>query len=422
MAPDRSGGREVDADVVIVGAGLAGLAAARTLRAGGAEVVVVEAADRVGGRVATDVVDGFLIDRGFQVLNAAYPEVASVVDVDALRLQTFDRGVAVSTGGRRHLLADPRGHPRGIVATATAPVGSTRAKLALAAMTARDLARPRRPVGTDRTTAAELARWGMGGAMSERLWYPFLSGVFLEDGLETSARLFHLFWHSFATGRIGLPAEGMGALASQLASGLPADRLLLGEPVRRVRADGVNLAGGGRLTARAVVVAADPASASSLLPGLPVPSLRGVTTFYHRAEVSPLGAAVLVLDGEERLIANTAVVSDVAPSYAPAGSSLVATSVVGAPDATAEPEVRRRLASLCGCDTSGWELVAVRRVPGALPAFPAGRPLRRTVRLGDGCYVCGDHRDTPSIQGALVSGRRAGQAVLEDLLTGSPGR
>jgi glycine/D-amino acid oxidase-like deaminating enzyme len=420
-------------DVVVVGAGLAGLAAAVGLSGHGLDVRVLEASDGVGGRVRTDVVDGWRLDRGFQVFNTAYPEAGRVLDLAALELQPFTSGALVCSGGERHLVANPLRQPGAAWSTASAPLGSVGEKLGLAAMSAVDLLSPARwlkrgplasvgggPTGpaADRRTDDALRRYGLSGPLVEQFVRPFLSGVLLDRELSTSARYAHLVWRSFARGRIGVPAMGMNAIPSQLAARLPAGQVTLDSPVHAVSPTGVELAGGGSLAARAVIVAADADAAVGLVPGLPTVPWRSVTTYYHRAPAPPLDRPVLVLDGEERLVANTVVMTEVAPSYGPGPSAgaLVATSVLGVRDGPGtERAVLERLAALYGTSTSGWERLAAYPIPAAQPVQAVGQPLRQPVRVGEGRYVCGDHRDTPSIQGALVSGRRAARAVLGDL-------
>jgi hypothetical protein len=169
-----------------------------------------------------------------------------------------------------------------------------------------------------------------------------------------------------------------------------------------------------------VVIAADPVTAERLAPGCgrDPSAMRAVTTFWHRAPVPPIDEPILLLDGEEALVVNSVVMSNVSSAYRPAdqAGSLVATSVLGRhDDPETERAVRLRLATLYGAPTGSWELLAAHAIERALPGFPPGTPLRRPVRLDEGRYVCGDHRDTPSIQGALVSGRRAADAVAADL-------
>ncbi|WP_436761506.1 NAD(P)/FAD-dependent oxidoreductase [Streptosporangium sp. V21-05] len=403
--------------VVIVGAGLAGLACALRLRSAGAEVRVVEAADEVGGRVRTDVVDGFRLDHGFQVFNTAYPEAARVLDVAALDLRPIPSGLISFERGRRERIMLPWRHPGQALGGLLADVGSPADKAALAALSARDALLPvsRLRGGRERTTREELRHRGISPRMVEKLIRPFLSGVVLERELETSSRFFHLVWRSFVRGTVGVPALGMGEIPRQLAARLPPGALALGTPVAAVTAEGVETAGGVTIPARAVVVATDPATAATVCPGLEIPAMRSVTTFYHAASRSPMdGDPTQIVDAEGH-VTDTLVISDAAPGYAPPGRALVSTSVLGVLSGTDEPRVRARLSQIYGTDTSGWEHLATYAVGEALPAMVPPFPLRRAVRLAPGRYVCGDHRDTGSQQGALVSGRRAADAVLADL-------
>jgi phytoene dehydrogenase-like protein len=403
-------------DVVVVGAGLSGLACARALTATGLHVEVLEAADTVGGRVRTDVVDGMLLDRGFQVHNTGYPEARRVLDHEALELRPFVRGALVRYGDRLHRVGDPRHVPGWAASTVLAPVGGLKDKAALAALSARAvLTPPHRLLSTPETTTREaLRRRGVSDTMVERFLRPFLSAVFLDADLETSSRFFDLVWRSFVLGTQCLPAGGMGAIPAQLAGRLPPGTVRLSSPVADVAPGLATTEGGERLDARAVVVATDPVTAGRLLPGLEVPRMLGVTTHYHLAPEPPVTAAAIVLDGEAGgPVVDTVVLTNAAPSYAP-GRHLVSSSVVRG-DAS-EPAVRAHLARLYGVDTSAWEHVARYDVPEALPsqAPPMGRFLK-PVRLAPRLYVCGDARDSASIQGALVSGRRTATSVLQEL-------
>ncbi|NHC44944.1 FAD-dependent oxidoreductase [Motilibacter aurantiacus] len=400
-------------DVVVVGAGLAGLHAARRLAAAGLEVRVLEASDGVGGRARTDVVDGMLLDRGFQVHNPAYPEAERALDQEALDLRPFAAGVVVAIGGRRVRVGDPRREPRWALSSALAPVGGPLGKARLAEYA---LATTRTPVAellatADGTARQALAERGIAGGVLESVLRPFLAGVLGEEELTTSRRFVDLVVRSFVRGTPSLPARGMGAIGAQLAAGLPEGSVELGHrvddlaPLRRA--------------ARAVVLAADEVGAHRLLPGLPTPRQRALTTFYFLAPEPPSQLAALHVDGERREhlapVVNTAVLTNTVPEYAP-GRCLVHASVVGdRADAATERAVRDTLARIYGCGTTSWELVRVYAIPHALPAMLPPLDVRKPVALGEGLFLAGDHRDTASIQGALVSGRRAADAVLEEL-------
>jgi len=416
----------VEVDVVIVGGGLAGLAAARRLDRSGVDWLLVEGAERLGGRVVTDVVDGWHLDRGFQVLNTAYPRVPALVDVDALDMRYFTPGVLVRRGGKLHRLENPLREPQTVVKTLGSGVGSFADRMKFAALAARCAAYPpaRLLDAPEMTTQEALRKAGLSHRMIEEVLRPFLSGVFGDRSLDTSSHVLAMVLRSFARGRIGVPANGMGTLPAAVAGPLPYPQLLINARVVSL-GPGMVVTEGGEIRCRAIVVATDPVTASELLPGLPRPDMHGLTTYYFGAPHAPIGEPTLLLDGDRReIIANTIVLSNAAPEYAPAGKSLIAASTVGvaAPSGASEAVIRVELARIYGVPNDDWELLSIVPIPHALPSarVPQLR-LRKPVALRDGLYVAGDHRDSPSIQGALASGWRTAGAVLADLgaLTGA---
>jgi phytoene dehydrogenase-like protein len=407
----------VQVDVVIVGGGLAGLAAARRLDRAGVEWLLVEASDRIGGRVSTDVVDGWHFDRGFQVLNTAYPRVPALVDVDALDMRYFTSGVLVRRGGELHRLENPLREPLSAAKTLNAHVGTLSDRLKFAALAARCATVPAaRLLDARETTAQEMLRKaGLSHRMIEEVLRPFFSGVFADRSLETSSHVLAMVLRSFARGKIGVPAAGMQALPAAIAGPLPYPQLLIGARTLEV-GPGMVVTDGGQINCRAVIVATDPSTASELLPQLPRTDMHGLTTFYFGADQAPIDEPTLLLDGDRReIIANTVVISNAAPEYAPPGKSLIAASVVGvsAPSSASETVIRVELSRLYGVPTDDWQMLEMISIPEALPAARVPQAqLRKPVDLGDGLFVAGDHRDSPSIQGALAGGWRTAGAVL----------
>ncbi len=408
-------------DVVIVGAGLAGLVCAHDLAAAGLDCRIVEASDDVGGRVRTDTVDGYRLDRGFQILLTAYPQVVRRLDLDALSMGYFEPGARVRAGGGFHRVADPVRRPLGALGTLTAPVGSLADKVRLARLVV-DVRR--HPVGDllrrpDISTAERLGRAGFSASMVEAFWRPLFAGIQLDPDLEVSSRRFDVVLRMLAVGRSGLPERGMGAVAAQLSSSLPPSTVRLRARVTDVGGSGVTLSDGGTVAARAVVVATEGPEAHRLLGGrVADPGSRPVACCWFALAAPPLEGPVLVLDGESGgPVKNLAVVSEVNPAYAPAGRALVAAAVPGpeALDPDLSSRVRRQLAGWFGTTTGEWELLRTDVIPHGQPdQRPPLRPRQR-VTLGGGVFVCGDHRDTASIQGAMFSGERTAAAVLRFL-------
>jgi len=415
VAGAGTGGRPGRYDVVVVGSGVSGLACARDLYAAGLSVRVLEGSDGVGGRMRTDEAGGFLLDRGFQVFNTSYPQVKRRMRLRDLWLRPFTPGALLHTERGRLRFSDPTRRPRASADLLPGRLASGRDLLALGLLTGRDMLAPARQLkrGPERTTRTALAEAGISDELVETLFRPFLAGVFLEDELETSSRFFHLVWRSMTRGTQCLPAAGIGAVPAQLADALPPGTVGLESPVRELTDEGVLLDDGTGLAAHAVVVATGPAAAARLLPGLHVPPTRTVTTYYHAASEPPLREPTLLLDTRRRFL-NTCVLSEVAPTYAPDSRALISTSVLGADLSGREKGVREALAEVYGADTAPWELLAAYEIPDALPAMPPPQMLSRRTRLGAGRYVCGDHRATGSVQGALASGARAARAVLAE--------
>jgi phytoene dehydrogenase-like protein len=406
------------AEAIVVGAGLAGLSCARLLHDQGVRVHVIEAADDIGGRVRTDRVRGFVLDRGFQVILTAYQEIQALQGLDALDLRAFKPGSLVWDGSRFETLADPLRSPRDTLASVTARVGTIGDKLRVAALQRRLLSASPASCfqGVERTTQEELESLGFSSKFIDQFFRPFLGGVFLERTLNTSSFLFNYYFRCFAEGDAAVPAGGMQRLPEHLSTRL-SDRITLGTPVRAVTSGSVTLEDGTDVRADHVVVAVDGGGASPLI-GSPKPRFKSTVTSYFEAADAPVADPVLILDGEGSGPANhVAVVSNVSDGYAPRGAHLISVSGV---DASADDperflhEIMPQMERWFGGAVKSWEHLKTYRIPHALPAHPPGSlgDWAEPDARADGIVVAGDHTRFGSIQGALRSGRLAAQQVL----------
>ncbi len=412
-------------DVLIVGGGLAGLCCGRELARRGISFQILEASDGVGGRVRTDEVEGFRLDRGFQIYLTAYPEGKRVLDLAALDLKPFTRGALVRINGKFHRVADPRQEPKGAVTGLFNPVGSLADKLRMLRLFREVNRGAADDFGSQPNASAAdyLTRTiGFSPTILGRLFRPFFGGVSLDRSLSTSARFFRFTTRMFTAGLGAVPAMGMEAIPRQLAAALSPDAIRLNARVTQVSDNGVTLASGETLNAKAIVVAVEaPVAARLLGDRVPDPGSNGNTTLYYAATQPPITEPILMLDSEERGPVNSLVVmSNASPAYAPPGYALLSASIIGIPqenDAELDRRAREQFREWFGAEVDAWRLLKVYRIPHALPNQQVGRldPWRRPVRLAAGLFVCGDHRDNGSIDGAMTSGRRAAEAVVAEL-------
>lgn len=410
-------------EVIVVGAGLAGLCCARRLHESGVRVRVLEASDGVGGRVRTDRVEGYLLDRGFQVLLTAYPEARRVLDYRRLGLRDFYPGALVYLDGGMHFVADPWRRPLDALRTVFSEVGTLADKLSVARIRRRVLRGSlddlwQRP---ELTTREFLSRSGISDKMIDRFFRPFLGGIFLDAGLSASSRMFEFVFRMMARGATSVPQDGMGSITDQIASFLPAEMVVLQSRVESVNEKRIRLVTGEEMNCRAVVVATEEPVAARLLGRESERRSRGVTCVYFAADRPPLTERILVLNGTgQGQVNNLAVMSNVSPGYGPSGKALISVTILGICEDDNEAlgkKIRMELRDWFGEEVGDWRLLRIYRIEHGQPDQPPGvlSVPHRPCRLRPGLYLCGDHLANASINGAMESGRLAAEALLHDL-------
>jgi hypothetical protein len=381
-------------DVLVVGAGLAGLSAAIKLQEAGRNVWVIESSDRPGGRVTSDIIDGFICDRGFQLINSKYPALQALNVIQEIDFIKAPRVIEVALGNQRRALGDPRVAPWTALDKAT---GTIPEKLSLLRFLA---ASPKDNQSVEDVLSSS-------GSVYVRALRPFLQGVFLTDPKNVDARYGQSIVKSFVTGSPGIPRKGVAELSKALATRV--DSISYGVQADSIEGKVVRTSVGD-FKATTIIVATDATTATQLLGLNEVARMAGCITWYHAVATNPSGSGRLVVDGQNRgPIINSIVISDISSDYAPVGQHLVSTTTdLGA----TESDVRRHLAIMWGISTHDWQLIAKYEIPAALPIQSIGRALTQPVKVSEGLYVIGDHRAVPSQQGALFSGNLAAELIL----------
>ncbi|KAI9177326.1 hypothetical protein LWI28_017441 [Acer negundo] len=396
--------------VLIIGAGLAGLAAATTLHSQRIPFLLLEASDAVGGRVRTDSVEGFLLDRGFQIFITAYPEAQKLLDYNTLNLQKFYSGAKIYYNGQFHTVADPLRHFRDSVMSLANPIGSVLDKLLIGFMRIRVLGKS----DYDILTASEVP----------------VVDLLRNIELGTTSRLFDFIFKCLALGENTIPAKGIGEIPNQLAAKLPADSILLNTKVVSIDFDepdspNVRLENGEILkTQLGVVVAVEEPEVDKLLAGSRKPvqrkTGRNTVCLYFSADQIPVKDPVLFLNGSGKgIVNNMFFATNVAPSYGPPGKALVSVSLIGlfsdVSDDDLTAEVIRELTGWFGESVvSSWRHLRTYRIGFAQPNQCPPTDLMKDPKSGSGVYLCGDFMISATFDGALVSGRRAVEALLRD--------
>ncbi|WP_215138515.1 protoporphyrinogen/coproporphyrinogen oxidase [Hymenobacter sp. ISL-91] len=418
---------------IVIGAGMTGLACANYLHRAGRPVLLLEAADAVGGRVRTDVTpEGFRLDRGFQVLLTRYPEVERLIDYGALDLKAFRSGAVIRLpDGKETTLQNPLQRPMAAFSALTSRIGTLPDKLRILSLvnhvrgyTSGQLLS--RNSTNAQTTLEFLRHYGWSEQIIDNFFRPFFGGVFLDRSLSTAANFFEFVFQQFVIGEAVVPALGMQQIPEQLAARLPAGTVRLNSPVAAVNGTSVRLASGETIEAAAIVVAVDGEAATKLLPEAPEEALvstpqplrwRRTTCTYFAAPASASRPDKLLrLNASPTGLAhNVAFPSDVAPAYAPAGQRLVSVSTHGEhglSESGLTAQLRRELMAWFGAEAASWPHLRTYELPYALPEYPAGQPARQALRLGARLYRCGDYAAYPSLNAALAAGREVAEMIL----------
>lgn len=410
--------------VIIIGAGLAGLSCARVLHQYGIGFTILEKSDRPGGRIKTDSVDGYLLDHGFQVLQTGYPGLTDHLDLDRLRISKFPAGVAVHHDHRFHVVADPRQHLKSIFSTMASPIGSLADRFRLLRLVGSLVRSPMEKIFADpeQQTIDFLREQGFSERFIHSFFAPFFAGACLDTSMTGSSRVLKYVTRLFATGDAALPADGMGAIPQQISAFLPEHTIRYNQEVVKVEEGAVSLADGSVLEASHIVVAVSQKVCARLLQlDDEVTSVGEACVYFSTDWRPPLSEPFLVLNGEgSGPINNIAFPSLVAPHYAPPGETLVAAVVLGDQYLRSddlEDQVRRQCKDWFGVEAERWKHIKTYKITHALPSQkpPTSNPYQNQEPFSAGIRICGEHGSLPGLQWALMSGEMTGRSLIDSM-------
>lgn len=414
---------EQNYDVIIIGAGISGLSAAIRLQREGINFIIIEANDKVGGRMQTDYVKEYQLDHGFQVLLSAYPEAEELLDYNALNLKPFEPGAIVQYGYNKFQLSDPFRKPISALRHFRNPFTSITDIIKIVALRNRHNRLSIKEIfeQEEKQTIEFLKEWNFTDKFIESFLRPFLSGIFLDDKLSVSARMMEFVFKMFSQGYATLPEKGMQAIPDQLAKKIPADKIKLNTRVANVDQNSVMLADGTSLKTKGVIIATDALSANKIYPCNNNTSFNSVKNIYFSSDKAPFSEPVLYLNGNiSGLVNNLAVPTNVHRSYAPKNKHLISVSVVketNLNDLELIQAVRSELKVWFGVEVEDWLHLRTYNIDKALPNVEdmTYTDPKEVKAISKNIYQCGDHTHDPSINGAIRSGRLNAEAMIWQL-------
>jgi len=409
-------------DVIIIGAGLSGLSAAVHLQKRGKKVLILESSSSVGGRVKTDLYQGFRLDRGFQVLLTAYPEAKALLDYEALKLKKMLPGATILYDGGMMEIADPFRRPSALMSTLLAPVGSLRDKINTFFLKVKlqNTSIEKIFSQAEKNSNERILDYGFSPKMISLFYAPFLSGIYLENNLNTSGRMFDFVMKMFSDGDVAIPALGMQEIPKQLLSRLPIDAIQYHKTVVDINGSTVSLYDGTQLEAKQILIATHANDFSNRFFSKQKNEKQQVTNVYFEASEAPTGKAIVVLNASKakKWVNNLTVLSNVSKDYAPEGKVLISVSLNGIPnedDATVAENMKLELLPWFGKQVKNWKLLKTYRIPYALPnqQHVQNDLALSDFKIADSLFICGDHLLNGSINAAFKSGRLVAEAMSQ---------
>ncbi|EAZ83146.1 NAD(P)/FAD-dependent oxidoreductase [Algoriphagus machipongonensis] len=404
--------------IYIIGAGLSGLVAALELEKGGFSPIILEASSEIGGRVKTDHEDGFLLDRGFQVLLTAYPEVKKYLDLPALNLKTFEPGAVVFDKKDSYIISDPLRNPLKVLGMAFSRVGSFLDKVKMFSLTQQLKKKSIEEIFQEPSipTWQYLKKYGFSDQIISNFFKPFFRGIFLEKQLNTSSRMFEFVFKMFSQGHAAIPEKGMGEIPAMLRKQLGRTQIFFNSPVDKVERNTIKLKNGEVLEADRILICTQPDQVMEQLQGQ-FPKTKSVITLYFSLQNSFMARPMLgLVPNEGHLINNLVFMDDVSESYSTNGRALLSITVLESDldEKSLIKAVQEELEQYSGVKADYFKFVKSYYIKHAIPTvddMKASIPITE-CKLTDHVFLGGDYLLNGSINAAMTSGRLVAESVM----------
>lgn len=407
-------------NITIIGAGISGLTAAVYLHKKGFKIKILEASEKAGGRIKTDIIDGFRLDRGFQVLLTEYPETKALIDYEKLNLKRFSPGATVLYENGQFEIADPFRRPSALFSTLFAPVGSLKDKINTFFLKNKliKISIPTVFKQAETDTISQLKKYGFSPKMIDRFYKPFFSGIFLENDLKTSSNMFDFVMKMFSGGNAAIPALGMEEIPKQLLAMLPENSIHYNTKVTSIENNKIICENGQVFETNKTIIATEAIGfASHFIPKIKK-KFNQVTNVYFEAKVAPTNKAVVVLNASmnKKWVNNLTVMTNISKEYAPENKVLIAVSLNGIPTISDEllaENMKNELRNWYGNQVENWKMLKTYRINYALPNQEKVTNDLTTseIQINKNLFICGDHLMNGSINAAMKSGRLAAELI-----------